>query len=186
MESNRIEKLLEKYWSCESTLEEEQELKNWFSSQNKTESFTEAHTLFRYFDLAKKKELNIGRDGLTDDDIIRGLNKISMESHSVEPKIAKSIKMVPNWGMIGKIAAGVVIALAATLMTLRPDLITGEDPSKNRAVIKDTFETPEEAYAETMKALALISEKMNMGRKQTAKISVYNEAEEAIKEEIIN
>ena len=97
MESNRIEKLLEKYWSCESTLEEEQELKNLFSNQGNPEAFMEAQVLFRYFDLAKKKELQLGQDGLNDDDIIRGLNKRSVQSHNIQPKKDKNIRMVPNW-----------------------------------------------------------------------------------------
>ena len=182
MESNRIEELLEKYWSCESTLEEEQELKSWFRSQGKPDGFMETQALFRYFDLAKKKELG---DGSHDDDIIQSLES-SERNLKAERKPVKTIKMFPNLSMVSKIAAGIVIALAATLMTLRPDLITGEDPANNIAVIKDTFETPEEAFEETMKALTLISQKMNIGKKQTAKISIYNEAEEAVKEEIIN
>jgi len=181
MESERIKNLLEKYWSCESTLEEEQELRNWFKSQGNPDGFLEEQALFKYFEQAKKGEAG--------DIVVDTFAKASKDNHSSSKLGAKPKQkriFFPNISMVSKIAAGIVIAVAATLMTLRPDLITGEEPTPNVALIKDTFDNPEEAYAETLKALQLISQKMNVGRKQTAKIGIYNEAEDAIKEEIIN
>lgn len=183
MESDRIKNLLEKYWSCETTLEEEQELRNWFKNQGNPDGFMEEQALFRYYDQAK----NLEAEGIEEKDIMQKV-KSNHLGQKTETKSAQKQKQVflPNLSVISKIAAGIVIALAATVMTLRPDLITGEEPAPNVALIKDTFDNPEEAYAETLKALQLISQKMNVGRKQTAKIGIYNEAEDAIKEEIIN
>jgi len=180
MESDRIKILLEKYWSCEATLEEEQELRDWFRSKGNPDGFIEEQALFRYFDQAKTDA-----GSLDDRAIIQQLNKNHRgTTEELKPRAKRLV--LPNIGVMSKIAAGIVIAIAATLITLRPDLITGEEPTPQVLQIKDTFENPEEAYAETMKALQLISQKMNMGRKQTAKIGVYNEAEETVKEEIIN
>ena len=181
MESERIKNLLEKYWSCESTLEEEQELRNWFKSQGNPEGFMEEQALFKYFEQANKLEA----EGIEKKDIMQKEGSNHLGQKTKTNPVQKRV-FFPNLSVISKIAAGIVIALAATLMTLRPDLITGEEPAPNVALIKDTFDNPEEAYAETLKALQLISQKMNVGRKQTAKIGIYNEAEDAIKEEIIN
>ena len=55
MDSNKIEALLNKYWNCETSLEEEQQLRDYFKQGNIPEQLKEAASLFRYFELQKKK-----------------------------------------------------------------------------------------------------------------------------------
>ena len=51
MDSKRIELLLERYWNCVSTLEEEAELKEYFTTtQEIPEHLKQAAPLFQYFD----------------------------------------------------------------------------------------------------------------------------------------
>ena len=50
----------------------------------------------------------------------------------------------------------------------------------------DTYEDTQKAYQETMKALALISRQLNAGKKQTMKFAKFSEAEEVVKESIVN
>src|SRR3954465_1665860 len=58
MESNNIQELLNRYWNAETTLEEEAQLRAYFSNKDLPEQFRETAALFRYFDLNKKKELS--------------------------------------------------------------------------------------------------------------------------------
>lgn len=166
-----IEKLLEKYWNCESTLEEEQELKNWFAKHGNEEDFREEEALFKYFSLEKKRV--ISQDSF-DDDILEKLD-------SVKDTKTRRFFISPNLRNLSRIAAGIIVALAATLYVLYE-----EEPKVPAVFTQDTFENPDEAYAETMKVLNLISEKLNLAKEQTAKISVLNEAEEQVKETEIN
>src|SRR5688572_17194766 len=58
MDSNRIEELLSKYWNCETSLEEEQQLREYFKGGDVPEQWKETAALFRYFEENKKKTLN--------------------------------------------------------------------------------------------------------------------------------
>jgi len=170
MGSNRpehIEKLLEKYWNCDSTLEEEQELKNWFSSHSSSDKLGEEEALFKYFALEKKKEIH---SESFDDELFKSIN-------SYKDRKNKRFFLKPWFGNISKIAAGIIVALAATLY-----VIYEEEPEVPAVFMTDTFETPEEAYEETLKVLQLISQKLNVGKEHASKISILSEAEEAVKE----
>ena len=57
MDSSHIEQLLEKYWKCESSLEEEQELRDFFKEAVVPESLRETAELFRYFESEKGRAL---------------------------------------------------------------------------------------------------------------------------------
>jgi len=174
MDSNRpehIEKLLKKYWECESTLEEEQELKKWFSDQKSSENFGEEETLFKYFVQEGKKEIH---SESFDDEVISSINSYKNGKN-------KRFFLTSGFKNISRIAAGIVVALAATLYVLYE-----EEPEVPAVFMTDTFETPEEAYEETLKVLNLISQKLNVGKEHAAKISILSEAEEKVKESSVN
>lgn len=57
MELNRIEKLLEKYFQAETSLAEEQELKNYFASDDVAPNMKQYKSLFACFSEAKNEEL---------------------------------------------------------------------------------------------------------------------------------
>ncbi len=54
MDSSEIKQLLEKYWNCETSLAEEQQLKEYFRSNTVPESLKETSELFRYFETQKR------------------------------------------------------------------------------------------------------------------------------------
>ena len=56
MELNRIETILEKYFQGETTVLEENELKNYFSSSDIAQHLEQYKLLFGYFSEAKKQE----------------------------------------------------------------------------------------------------------------------------------
>jgi hypothetical protein len=56
MESDRIEILLEKYFQGETSIAEEQELKNYFSSLDVAQHLVQYKPIFGYFSLAKEQQ----------------------------------------------------------------------------------------------------------------------------------
>jgi hypothetical protein len=75
-----------------------------------------------------------------------------------------------------RIAAGVAVLLAA-IYVVRLEIRKG-DP----VAMDDTYETPEQAFEETKKALMMISRGFGRAEQQVKKINVFNEAQEKIKE----
>ena len=167
MDLNRVEILLERYWNCVSTVEEENELKLLFNSNDVPDELKESAALFNYFELQKQATLN----EKFNEEIIE---KIKLQQ---SPTVIKINRGLQNYM---RVAAAILVILGASFI-FRMEFWQGEKPKL--LLVEDTFQTPEEAYAETKKAFMLIAEKMNSGRKQAQKISIMNKAESKIKKE---
>jgi hypothetical protein len=167
MDLKRIEILLERYWNCVSTVEEENELKALFNRNPVPDHLKESAALFKYYEQQKQA----GLDEKFDEKIIARIK------HQQSPKIRRLNLSLRNYM---RVAAAVLVILAASLV-FRMEVWKGEKPKM--LLVEDTFKTPEEAYIETKKAFILIAEKMNSGRKQVEKISILNEAENKVKKE---
>lgn len=166
MDSNRIAILLERYWNCASTVEEEQELKTYFDQEEIAEEFKEVAGLFNYYN--KQSTLKLADKGFDE----RILDKVSTTR---APKVRK---LETNFQNYMRVAAVIVIVVTGSLV-FRMGIWQGEKPPL--VMVEDTFTTPEEAYAETKKAFELIASKMNKGRTEIEKIKVLSEAEDKIK-----
>lgn len=171
MDLDRIEQLLAKYWECETTVEEEKELKKFFNSAEVPQKWQSVAPLFQYYENEKK---NGKLDGLFDEQI---LAQIETEQASASP--GGRGKVVRWFYDIAKVAAVVLILVTAGYF-VREEYINKKD--KMNPYISDTFEDPKEAFEETKKALMLISKNFNKGRKEVQKVGVFNEAQEKIKE----
>ena len=167
MDLNRVEILLERYWNCVSTVEEEKELKALLNSNDLPDNLKDSAALFRYFELQRQASL----DEKFDEQIVEKIK------HQQSPIVRK---LNSNFQNYMKVAAAILVILAASFI-FRMEFWEGEKPTM--LLVEDTFQTPEEAYAETKKAFMLIAEKMNSGRKQAQKIGIMNEAENKIKQE---
>ena len=71
MDYRRIEDLLEKYWSCETSIEEEEELRAFYTKQEIPEPFSRFKTLFIY----QKKEKETGLNNAFDQKILRKIEQ---------------------------------------------------------------------------------------------------------------
>ena len=167
MDLNRVELLLERYWNCVSTVEEENELKALLSSNDIPAELKDSAALFRYFEQQQQATL--------DEKFTREI--VAKIKHQQPPVVMKINRNIRNYM---RVAAAVLVILAASFV-FRMEFWQGEKPTM--LLVEDTFQTPEEAYAETKKAFMLIAEKMNSGRKQAQKIGIMNEAENKIKKE---
>ncbi|HNP19399.1 MAG TPA: hypothetical protein PKL31_13260 [Fulvivirga sp.] len=169
MDSSRIDKLLEKYWEGETSLEEEKELKDYFASGEVEARFNSVAPLFNYY----KEEANVGLDTFFDERMIAKLEKTETKR-----KVQKPGRMVELFSNIAKVAAVGLIVIVAGYF-IRQEMKKDEI----KPYLTDTFDDPQKAFEETKKALELISRNFNKGRKEAKKITTFNEAQEKVKSE---
>lgn len=161
MDSKKLEELVKKYWDCETSLEEEQQLREYFRGENIPEVWRETATLFRYFDEQKSKTVEPQFDETV-------VNRIKEIPRKREGKVVKWVTASL------RIAAGVAVLLAAVYF-VRQEL--REDQA---IAAEDTFEDPQQAFEETKKALLMISKGFGRAEQQAKKINMFNEAQEKI------
>jgi hypothetical protein len=154
MDSNQLEELIKKYWDCETSLEEEERLRNWFRSHDVPERFKETAALFTYFDEQKQKSAG------------------EHFEKQVIKRISAGGKSVNLWQTSLRIAAGIAV-VAAAIFFVRKEAIRTNDV----AVIED----PQKALEETKKALMMISKGFSTAETEAKKINVLNEAEDKVK-----
>jgi hypothetical protein len=159
MDSKNMEDLLKKYWDCETTLEEEMQLREYFGGKNIPDQWKDTAAMFRYFEETKKKSLN---DLAFEGQVIHKINA---------PKQSKVVRLVYN---TMRIAAGLAVVLAATWF------IRNEIRETTPQAVVDTYDDPKLAFEETKKALLMISKSFGTAEAQARKINLFNEAKEEI------
>lgn len=157
MDSKQIEQLIEKYWNCETSLEEEKLLKDYFQRDDLPVQWKETSELFRYFG-------NQQSHALPD----KGFDTVILK------KIKPAGKVVDLSRNLVRIAAGLIVVIAATYF-VRYEIRKSYPP-------EDTFSDPKMAFEETKKALMMISKGFGKGHKEASKINVFNDAEQKVKE----
>ena len=165
MDLVRIEKLIDRYWACVSTVDEESELRAFFKSENVPEHLLQIKPLFSYYE----KEKRNSPLGTEFDQVV--IDKVKKQ------KSAKVIKLSRYFNNYVRVAAVVLIVVTASFV-YRMEYFSDE---KAASVLVDTYDTPEEAYLETKKALMLIASKMNAGKKEALKLGAFNQAEEKVR-----
>jgi hypothetical protein len=139
MEFNKMEALLEKYFEGETSIVEENELKNYFSSPNVAPHLEQYKPLFGYFTEAGKE------------------------------KLEKNVPLTPKKQKVAwlSIAASIVVMLGiGTYTYFNVNTVT---ESKELG----TYDDPEEALAATQKALAMLSNNVNVGIEGVQYLQVY-------------
>ena len=168
MEFNKIRELLDRYWDGASTLEEEEELRSFFSKEHPhlPADLKEAQALFGYF--AAEADIPVPE-----------FPEIATLIAQAPPS-GKSVVRTMVWHHWMKYAAVVLMAVGigygARQFTSRHDGVLAE-----RSIDADTYEDPKEAFATTQKALALLSRNLNKGTAQVQKLSYFNEATDKIR-----
>lgn len=163
MDSKEIGQLLEKYWNCETSLEDEQILRSYFSGPNVPDQLKDAADLFRFFESERKRAL----DENFDHSMMRSVKKTE--------RTTKVISMV-RWVQVARIAAGVLVMVAAGYF-VRNEIMKSKDQVQ---ALEDTFTDPKDALEETKKALMMISRSFGKAKEGAGKINLFNEAEQKI------
>ncbi len=180
MDSKKIEALLEKYWSCETSLEEEQILRDYFLSKEAGNNFPDSAILFQYYDQEKKKQ---AENILSDREILDLVQQSESDQIVEKEKNEEHRHYLPWFGTLSKIAAVLVVVLTITFIVYREQV---KEDALASILQSDTYEDTQKAFEETMKALNLISKHLNAGKRQTMKLAKFSEAEEVIEKSIVN
>ncbi|WP_396150446.1 hypothetical protein [Flavobacterium sp.] len=149
MELAKIEQLLEKYFEGETTIAEEIQLKQYFSSEKVAAHLEHYKPLFGYLTTEKEEKFT--------------------------PSLSLKTKKRFTVARIG-IAASLLFSIGTiAYLNYKPT----QPPQVANAEL-GTFESPEEAFEETQKALALLSEKVNIGMKSVNYINEYENSKNLI------
>lgn len=151
MESKQIKTLLDKYWEGESSLQEEQALREYFAQEVVEEEFRAFKPMFQFF----KQE----QDAYLNGDFEERLSQKLKERNEEAPRQAKIVRF------LGRAAAVAAIFLAVVFAYSTWDSNPGVDP-----VAVETSELNEKekaeallAYQEAKAALMLVSKKLKKG-----------------------
>jgi hypothetical protein len=129
--------LLEKYWNATTTLQEEQELRNYFSSENVTEDHEVYRSVFNTFELEQVMEKG-------EFDAFLKVKQKQAQDNKFQRKTWKGLAVAAGFALLVTVGGNYYND------QLKPDL--------------GTYETPDEARAAAMEMLELVSVKLNKGR----------------------
>jgi hypothetical protein len=163
MDYSKIKILVEKYWNCETTLEEESLLQEYLSRNDIPEDLKEFAALFQYY----KSQREIRAPEGFEDRVLK----------EIESKEKKGKRRYLH--LYYKVAAAVILILF--VVTIHQRFIAVRD--KATVLVQDTFDDPEKALEETKKALLLVSEKWSKGKDNIVRLSEFNKAEKIIRNE---
>ncbi|MRX67712.1 hypothetical protein SAMN06265349_10582 [Flavobacterium resistens] len=149
MELDRIENILEKYFQGETTIAEENELKDYFSSPNVAQHLEQYQPMFGYFSQVKQQ---------------------------------KSTQEIPLQTKKRNVAWLSIAASAVVLLGIGTYFFVSEKDTAPAVVQSElgTYDNPEEALAATQKALALLSNNVNVGIESVQYINEYEQSKNKI------
>lgn len=150
MESDRIEIILEKYFQGESTIAEENELKNYFSSSNVAQHLEQYKPIFGYFSQVKEQRLT---------------QEIPLQTKK------------RNVAWLSIAASAVLLLGIGSYFYLNNTNNTTPVVAKSDL---GTYDSPEEALVATQKALAMVSHNVNTGIESVQYIKEYEQSKNLI------
>lgn len=163
MDYKYIEQLLERYWHCETSLEEESILRTFFSQKDIPAELSQFRPLFVYEQSAKTN------DKLDDDFDNKILSLIGetadgskeMKSVTKNPRMhILAMRLMPLFKAAAVVAIIVTLGNAAQL-SMSDD---NSDEDINYSSYKDTYNDPSVAYDKVENALQLVSEGMSQSQ----------------------
>ncbi|WP_125723461.1 hypothetical protein [Flavobacterium ustbae] len=151
MELNNIDNLLEKYFQGETTIAEENQLKEYFSSSNVAQHLEQYKPMFGYFSQAK-------------------------EQKSTQEIPLQTKKQNVAWLSIA--ASAVILLGIGTYFYVSESNKTNTAVASQTEL--GTYDDPEKALKATQKALALLSSNVNVGIESVQYINEYEKSKNKI------
>lgn len=148
MDYKYIEQLLERYWQAETSIEEEEILRAFFSQKDVPAELSRYRDIFAY----QQKETK--EDTLGDDFDSKILSMVGEEKPVKAQLIPIARKLTPLFKAAAMVAIIVTLGNAAQRSFSHDD---GDDEI-NYANYQDTYKNPKEAYDKVENALQLVSE----------------------------
>ena len=154
MDTNKIKDLLEKYDQAETSLQEEQWLAEYFRTANEIPEEWRAYQL-----------MFLLRDELKTRKLSDNFNQRIAESLTKEKTVPQQGKRIQLNFWLTRIAAGMILLISAVWF-----INEIKTPAHNAPVVAvtDTYEDPEEAYRQTVEALAFLSNKWKKGQSRAS------------------
>lgn len=150
MEPQRIHILLQKYFDAETSLDEENELINYFTSGEVDENLKMYVPMF-----SGMKELSAdGNPDLSED----------LMNHILESEHKEKLRYRWMWQMVTGVAAAVILVMLAV------------DFYSNQNQWNDTFTDPDQAYSQASKTLEFVAGKYNKGLAELKPIGKMEDA----------
>ncbi len=160
MNAREIEILIQKYWDCETSRDEEILLQNFFLQEDIPEELKQYQGLFTY----KKEQSELSLDESFDEKI---LSLIAEEPQQT------GYRKKTLFSQITRIAAVALICL--TIGSVATYFLTQDD----EVVYTDTYDTPQEAYSVIQTAVFAVSNNLREGKYGTveamSKLNDFNE-----------
>ncbi len=150
MELNKIEDILEKYFQGETSIAEENQLKTYFSSSNVAQHLEQYKPMFGYFSQAKEQ---------------------------------KSTQEIPLQSKKRNVAWLSIAASAVVLLGIGTYFFVSEQKDTTAVASQTelgTYQDPEEALKATQKALALLSNNVNVGIESVQYIKEYEQSKNKV------
>jgi hypothetical protein len=174
MEYTVIKALLEKYWSADTTVEEEQLLAAYFRQPAIAPGLEPYRDLFAWF--GEEAALTPGK-GL-EEKILESIRQAdnaqqagSRPADNVRPPGSRPVPVRPLYSKTSWMAAAALILLTLSVFLLAPTAKNRESrtgaPVAKFDNIRDTYDDPQQALAAIRKALLTASVKMNLGKNIT-------------------
>ncbi len=163
MDYTSIDKLLDKYWAGETSLEEEKLLIHYFSTEDVPEHLSEHQSYFSALSTMQSMKL----DNTFDDEILALINK---RNH----KETKTISIFRNPKRWLSVAASVVAILTVGYLGYF------NKPAQPTYALVDSYETPEQAYAQLKSSLLGISSTLNEGKQHSLKLAKFDQTRQKI------
>ncbi|MBN1132645.1 MAG: hypothetical protein JXA39_06205 [Bacteroidales bacterium] len=155
---NKIKALLDRYYNGETTLEEEQQLEQYFRKSDIPESFSVDKELFLALaDDAPVMEI----PGDLDEKIMNTIDR-------AENKEIKTRRI--SWFSLSGLAAGLLILISVFLFFMKDN----HHGSLADKTMEDTFDDPRDAYEEARRTLAYVATKFNEGTSELKHIGKVN------------
>ncbi len=155
MKREELKKLLEKYYDGDTSGEEEENLKNYFSGDNVLPEYKAEIEIFSYY--AGSESTPVPSVDF-EDRILKGIDDLE--------KKQRSISLRKRYITVFSAAAAILLLIGSYFIFF------------NQEVQEDTFSDPQLAYAETMRILNEVSVKLNKGTEALKPLSKMQNAME--------
>ncbi len=178
MDYKYIEQLLERYWNCETSVEEEQILRTFFSQDNVPDGLKMYRDLFVYQQLQSDSN-QLSSD--FDERVCRIAESTKQQEKTVKARHFRlSDRLRPLYHAAASIAVILLAGTGAQYILNRP-----QSPSEwdyNAETYKDSYDNPQEAYETLGDGIRELKDVLNMRDNGTAADTVhlsgkYQEAE---------
>jgi len=165
MDYKYIEQLIDRYFLCETTREEEQILRSFFCQDDIPEYLRQYKSLFLY-------QQAQGQTGLGKDFDERILSIIE------QPVVkAKRITLMSRFSPFFKAAAALAVVLSISTFVQHYFFTDAETLDYNYEAYQDTYDDPQAAYKHISSALMMVSEGINKSQTKNAVDSLVHGAD---------